>query len=219
MADVTPTPAPAPSTIKKIFQAIWAFINSKFIGYAIALVLIIFIAQTCNNLNKAKQAAANAQQNISALTDTLHKEKLKSGALQFSIDGYISDAKGLKTLNKDLSDELANQKGTVISLNKVVMLLMQDTTDLRKYIDLLKAVKEKPVKVNDTTYFVPWTLPYTYDSTNFDLFKGRTKIGLTLIDKSLTNFNFSNVNVLDEGTELLSRMTQMELVFSLSLSL
>jgi hypothetical protein len=214
-------------TLKKIGKAIWAFLNSKFLGYGIALILIIFIAQTCHNLSKAKQDAANAQQNISALTDTIHKEKLKTGELQFTIAGYIASTKDLEKVNKGLYDEVEKQKGTVINLNRLTILLQQDKEDLSKYIDSLKIIINQPIKVNDTTYLVPWTLPFTYDSTNFDIWSGQTKIGLTLsktVPKTfmlrttgntleLPRFDFSQIAVTNLGTEMISRETQIQLVY------
>lgn len=214
-------------TIKKIFTAIWAFINSKFFGYAVALVLIIFIAQTCRNLNKANQEVTNADQNISALTDTLHKEKLKTGELQFSIAGYIASVKDLEKVNKGLSDEVKKQQGTVINLNRLTILLQQDKEDLNHFIDSLKMIINQPIKVNDTTYLIPWTLPFTYDSTNFDIWSGQTKIGLTLSKTSLKTytlktigntielprFDFSQIAVTNLGSEMISRKTQIELVY------
>jgi len=212
-------------TIKKIFKTIWSFLNSKFLGYGIALILIVFIAQTCSNLNKAKQDAADAHQNIIALTDTLHKEKLKTGELQFSIAGYISSVEDLKNVNKGLYDEVEKQKGTVINLNRLTILLQQDKEDLAKYIDSLKMIINQPIKINDTTYIVPWTLPFTYDSTNYDIWSGQTKVGLTLSKIApktvflrgntleLPKFDFSQIAVINLGTEMISRETQIELTY------
>ena len=212
-------------TIKKIFKVIWSFLNSKFLGYGIALVLIIFIAQTCSNLNKAKQDAANAHQNIIALTDAIHKEKLKTGELQFSIAVYISTVDDLKNVNKGLSEEVEKQKGTVINLNRLTILLQQDKAELAKYIDSLKLIISHPIKLNDTTYIIPWNLPFTYDSTNYDLWSGQTKIGLTLskvVPKTVVftgntfeipKFDFSQITVTNLGTEMISRETQIQLVY------
>jgi hypothetical protein len=215
-------------TIKKIFKAIWAFINSKFLGYAIAIILVIWIASMCSRLRNLNQDLDNANQNNSALVDEVKKEKLKSGELQFSIDGYIGDLKALRKFNEDLAKEVDKQKGKVISLNRIVILLRQDTTDLRKYIDSLKLLLEEPIKINDTTYLIPWTLPYTYDSTNYDIFKGQTKIGLTMAKNKLYTkgliltedgtyklppIDFSRITVTHEGSEMLSRVTQIELTW------
>lgn len=215
-------------TIQTIFKAIWSFLNSKFLGYGIALIIIIFMAQTCKQLRETREELNNANQNNSALVDTLKKEKLKTGELQFSIDGYIGDIETLRKINKGLAEEVDKQKGKVISLNRIVILLRQDTTDLRKYINDLKKLFEEPIKLNDTTYLIPWTLPYTYDSTNYDIFKGQTKIGLTLAKHTVTpktlllgsgeiytlpEIDFSKIAVTHIQSEMVSRVTQIELIW------
>jgi len=209
----------------KILKAIWDFINSKFFGYVVAIVLVIVMATMCQTNIELREALDRSEQNTSALTDTLKKERLKTGELQFTIDGFIASEKELKRLNKDLYDELQKQKGKVISLNKIVILLQQNTTDLRKYIAHLKDLLEEPIKLNDSTYLVPWTLNYIYDkdTTNYDLFKGQTKVRLTWAknrfsmtpDEPVTrsNFELGDVDVKHLGTEMTSRTTQIELVW------
>ena len=212
----------------KILKAIWDFINSKFFGYVVAIVLVIIMATMCQRMRELKEDLSQTEQNNSALTDTLKKERLKTGELQFTIDGFIASEKELKKLNKDLYNELQKQKGKVISLNKIVILLQQDTTDLRKYIAKLEGLLEEPIKLNDSTYLVPWTLHYIYDkdTTNYDLFKGQTKVRLAWAKNRLlltpddqpsiftkSNFEFADVEVKHLGTEMTSRATQIELVW------
>jgi hypothetical protein len=208
------------AAITKILKAIWSFLNSKLLGYAIALILVIWIAQMCSSIRDLKEEINNANQNNSALVDTLKKERLKTGELQYSIDGFVADLETLKKLNKDLATEVEKQKGKVISLNRIIILLRQDTTDLNKYIDSLRTVLEEPIKLNDTTYLVPWTLAYTYDSTNYDIFKGETRIGLTTdrfykLTPGVLNqqMDWNLITVNHEGTRMLSRVTQIELVW------
>jgi len=98
------------SSLTKIFKATWSFLNSKLLGYAIALTLVIWIAQMCSNIRDLKEEIDNANQNNSALVDTLKKERLKTGELQYSIDGFIGDIETLKKLNKGLADEVENKK-------------------------------------------------------------------------------------------------------------
>lgn len=214
-------------TINNIFKFIWSFLNSKFLGYGLALILTIFIAQTCQNLFKAREDAANAHQNELALTDSLHKEKLKTGELQYSVAGFVSTIENLKYLNKGLYDEIEKQKGTVINLNRLTILLQQDKDELSKYIDSLKMIINTPIKINDTTYLIPWTLPFTYDSTNYDIWSGQTRIGLNLSKTNpktftlrttgnileLPEFDFSQIEITNLGTEMISRKTQIELVY------
>jgi hypothetical protein len=211
--------------LTKIFKAIWAFINSKFLGYAVAIILILMLAQTCKKNHDLKELAAQQEQNMAAKNDTIHQQKLKTGELQFTIDGYISTIDNLKIINKGLYDEVEKQKGTVINLNRLTILLQQDKEDLAKYIDSLKLIISHPVKLNDTTYIIPWNLPFTYDSTNYDLWSGQTKIGLTLSKLKpqtvmvsgnkfeLPKFDFSQIEVTNLGTEMISRETQIQLVY------
>jgi hypothetical protein len=190
----------------KILKLIWTFINSKLFGYAIGIIVIIFIAQMCHNNSNLKHEVSNQKQNQYALMDTLTKEKLKNGSLQVSIAGFISSEKDLKSLNRNLYDEIQLQEGKVISLNKIVVSLKQDANQLSKYADSLKTVINKPIKINDSTYIIPWTLAYKYDkdSTNYDIFEGQTKIGLN---------NKLPIQLNNEGSKLISRNTQIELVW------
>ena len=84
------------AAITKILKAIWSFLNSKLLGYAIALILVIWIAQMCSSIRDLKEEINNANQNNSALVDTLKKERLKTGELQYSIDGFVADLETLK---------------------------------------------------------------------------------------------------------------------------
>ena len=212
----------------KIFKAAWTFINSKFFGYAIAIVFILFLAQMCKNNKDLREELSHQAQNYSAKNDTLKIERLKTGELQFTIDGYIGTIKELEKYNSGLVKEVKKQKGDVINLNRIVILLEQDKLDLRKYIDSLKTIMKTPIKINDTTYIVPWTLAFTYDSTNFDIWSGQTKVGLTAAKYSafpkgflledgktfaLPKIDFSKITLTNLGTEMTSRQTQIELVW------
>ena len=52
------------TTLTKIFKAIWAFVNSKFLGYAVAIVLVLMLAHTCKKNADLKTIAAQDKQNI-----------------------------------------------------------------------------------------------------------------------------------------------------------
>ena len=208
------------TTLTKIFKAIWAFINSKFLGYAVAAVLIIMLAQTCKKNADLNALKAQQEQNMAAKNDTIHQQKLKTGEMQFTIDGYISSVKDLKSINSGLAAEVEKQKGTVINLNRLTILLQQDKAELARYIDSLKLILSQPIKLNDTTYVIPWNLPFIYDSTNYDLWTGQTKVGLTLSKlktkialTELPKFDFSQITVTNEGTEMISRVTSLQLVY------
>jgi hypothetical protein len=143
-------------------------------------------------------------QNISALTDSLKFERTKNGELLVSVDGYIATEKELKKLNKNLWDEVHAQKGKVISLTNVIVVLRQDSTQLAKTVDKLNTIIGTMQKLDDSTFIAPWTLAFTYDSTNYDVFRGRTQIGISSKDPLVLRH---------KNTYMLDRKTQIELTW------
>ena len=63
------------------------------------------------------------KQNISALNDSVTMHKKKNGDNQGTINGLIATEKELRGLNKDLSKEVDEQTGKVVSLSKSVLKL------------------------------------------------------------------------------------------------
>ena len=162
--------------VKEIANKIWKFVNSKFFVYVLVCGLLISLAGQCQSKNNYKRKDLKKDQNISALHDSLSLQKQKSGDLQASIDGFIASEKELKHLNRDLYDEVKKQQGKVVSLNKIVFKLKQDKEILKKYVDDTKTKYDSVIINKDSTYTIPWTLAYTYDENNYDIFKGETKI-------------------------------------------
>ena len=193
-----------------ILKKIWDIIYPQFIGYLIAIVVILFLVQTCKNNTDLRKDLSNYSQNVSALTDTLKKERLKNGDLQYSISGFIISEKNLKDLNLQLYNDVKEQKGRVISINRAVINLNQNIKDLNKYIDSLKTIIGSSIKLNDSTYILPWTLSYTYDLNNYDTFKGETELGLNL---KTGGKSLSDISVINKNTELLSRSSRISLVW------
>jgi hypothetical protein len=186
----------------------WERIKAGIKRYAIvALIILVLCAILGVQYAKIKELERNKQisdQNIIALNDSLRVERDKNGELVVSIAGYISTEKELKTINKELYDRVQAQKGDIISLNHVIVQLVQDTTLLKKYI------KEKDKKIRELlligkdTYVAPWSLTYAYDSTNFDVFTGKTTIKVKSLDP---------LTLTHEDTELISRKTQIDLAW------
>lgn len=162
----------------KVLNVIWGFLNSKVFGYVLIGITLFFLLGTCGRISDLKEEDKKKEQNISALTDSIKTVVKKNGDLEVSIDGYVATAKELKDFNERLSEQVKQQKGKVITLNNIVFRLKQDSTDLANALDDLKAKYGDPEKVNDSTYNFPWTLPYVYDSTNYDIFTGKTQVGL-----------------------------------------
>ena len=192
--------------LKKILTGIWTFLNSRVFIILLVVLLFLFLAGQCKRILDNQQEIMIKDQNISALTDSLKFERTKYGELLVTIDGYIATEKELKTLNRGLWNEVNKQKGKVISLSDVVIRLQQDSTVLEKTVDHLKTIIGQLQKINDSTYIAPWVLAYVYnkDSTSYDIFKGKTEIGV---------LNKDPLVLRHKNSYLTKRETQIELIF------
>lgn len=189
---------------KKFLAGVWTFLNSRIFVIILIVLLIMFAAGECRRIMSLKTEIDVHDQNISALKDSLKFERTKNGALLVSIDGYIATEKELKSLNKGLWDEVTAQKGKVISLTNLVVVLKQDSLQLTKTIDKLNTIIGTMLKIDDSTFVAPWTLAFTYDSTNYDVFRGRTQVGISSKDPLILRH---------KNTYLLERKTQIELTW------
>jgi hypothetical protein len=188
----------------KYLDLIWKFLNSRIFVIILIVILIIFIAGTCKRKRDLRIELFRTEQNLAALHDSLKFERLKNNQLIVSISGYIATEKELKTLNKSLYDRVRAQKGEILSLNRSIVQLVQDTIMLRKNIDHLNTKIGKMFQLNDSVYIAPWALSYKYDEYNFDMFSGKTIIGL--ISKDPLTFHHIN-------TEMTSRLSQIDLTW------
>jgi len=166
---------------------------------------VLFLG-TCNRNKGLKEEAAIHGKNLAAMNDTITTERLKSGALQVSIDGYVAGAIDLENYNAELAAEVEAQKGKVITLNRIVFNLKQDTADLREYIRNLPD-PEPPQQLNDSTWEVSWATAYVYDSVNYDRYDGKTQVRLRGPVK------LGLVSVAHNQTYLTYRDSQMKLVW------
>ena len=192
----------------KALKAVWKFINSNVFKYIVIGVLILLFAGTCGRNSRLKEESAIKDQNISALADSISTVKLRNGELQSSRDAFMADANELRLLNAELSDEVKLQKGKVVTLNRIVFQLKQDTADLQAYINELLSKPETPIQVNDSTWNVNWQLAYVYDSTNYDIFNGTTQVGL----KGPKNY-FKDITLSHNQTFMTNRESQIGLTW------
>ena len=95
----------------------------------------------------------------------------------------------MKEQNKDLSDRVKNQNGRIISLNHTVFNLKQDTALLHDSINFLLAIIGDAEKINDSTWNLPWQLQYTWDPTNYDIFRGHTLLRVDTNTHKVTHLN------------------------------
>jgi type II secretory pathway pseudopilin PulG len=166
------------------------------------IILILLLSVQCNRKKQLKQQQIKDKQNISALNDSITTEKLKNGALQISINGFVATQKELKSLNADLYNQVKAQKGNVLSLSNVILKLTQDTVQLRKYLNQALSQSNQTIPIGNNKYSFLWTLKFTYDVDNFDLFQGKTNVDLS-----------NPLNPKQINTELFSRITQINLSF------
>lgn len=196
--------------MKEILKKIWGFMNSKIFGYILIVIAIIFIFNLWGSKQNLKDEINRTNRNIEVLNATVKNERLKNGEMQSSIAAYEGHAKELEQYNKELADEVKSEKGKVVTYSNLVFRLRQDSTDLANKLDSLRAVYEKPVKVNDSTWNVDWILPFVYDSVNYDIFTGRTQVSLgggvpeAYLDRLVMHHN---------KTWLLNRDSQMKLTW------
>jgi len=203
------------------------FFRSKTFLVIVVVVIALGFGRSCAKVRDLERQNNIKEQNIIALRDTVRMERTKSGTLEATVAGYISSEKDLKKLNTDLYNEVQDQKGNVISLNKIVFQLKQDAAELRKHINYLESIMSQPIQLNDSVYCIPWQLNYVWDSTNFDIYKGETTIGIVArqsVPLSILKgskpliYQFDNTfNGLFElkhyNTEVIERTTQIDMSF------
>ena len=190
----------------KFLDKIWKFLNSKVTLYILIAVSAILFLGTCNRNSSLRDELDRRDINISALTDSIKTVKLKNGDLQSSRDAYMASAKELEKFNKELAEAVKNQKGKVITLNRIVFQLKQDTADLREFIRNLPD-PEPPVQDDDSTWTVSWSTAYVYDSTNYDKYDGKTQVRLR------GPFDLSKISVGHQQTYLTFRDSQIGLTW------
>jgi len=185
--------------LKTLLPTIW-----KYLPIATILLLLMISAYQCKRINDLKNKQVISNQNITALNDSIKYEKTKNGSIQASIASFIATEKELKDLNKNLADQVKEQSGTIVSLNESLVKLSQDTDVLRKYLVEKESKIEELLKIDDHTYAAPWILTYRYDSLDYDIFEGKTYIGVT---------NKDPLELVHANTELTKRTTQIDLIW------
>ena len=203
------------------------FFRSKTFLVIVVVVIALGFGRSCAKIRDLERQNHIKEQNIIALKDTVRMERTKSGTLEATVAGYISSERALKKLNADLYKEVQDQKGNVISLNKIVFQLKQEASELRKHINYLESIMSQPIQLNDSVYCIPWQLNYDWDSTNFDIYKGETTIGIVarqVVPLSILKggkpliYQFDNTfnglfDLKHYNTEVIERTTQIDMSF------
>jgi hypothetical protein len=162
-----------------VIKTIWTVLNSRVFMMGVALLGFVLFLNTCQDKKELEREKIKTDQNYAAMGDSLLVIKKKNGELETSKDVFIATEKELKKLNAELYKDVKEQKGEVITLTNAVIRLEQNEADLEKQIDSLKKVIGAAEKVGKDTYKLPWKLPYTYGSDNYDIFEGKTIVKLT----------------------------------------
>ena len=183
---------------------IFKFLTSKTFLFILVLILAILVGRSCAKMRDDERTNNIHEQNIIALKDTITKEKTKSNSLQSTIAGFILSVNDLERINDDLYAEVMDQNGRVISLNKTVFQLKQDSSELRSHVNYLESIISQPIQINDSTLKISWTKRYDWDKINYDIYEGQTFVGLTL--KSGYAIGLKHYD-----TEILSRLSQVEI--------
>ena len=198
-------------TIKKFINStftitnIWNIVRSRTFAYVIIGIFAFTAFKTCKSNKDLVAEKTKIEQNLVAANDTAKYYKNKNGELVTEKTTLILSVKELKKENKDLYDKVKEQKGSIISLNTVVLNLKQDTSILRNKLRQLST--PEPSKVNDSTWIVPWNLEYKWDEKNYDNYVGRTTVGI----KGEVPLN--SISILNKGSELVERTSNIDLTF------
>lgn len=226
--------------IKELWVKLWAYVKPYLTFYKIfnflksttflvilVLILFILIGRSCSEIRDLRRIGKIDKQNITALTDSIKTEKTKSGKQQVTIAGFISSVADLKKLNNDLYRDIKDQKGNVVSLNKIIFQLKQDTLMLRARINYLESIMSQPIQINDTTYKMSWRLQYDWDSTNYDTYNGQTFVGV-ILKQTKMNFILDGNKIFNKDfdtpfnalfelkhykTEMVERVSQVDMTF------
>lgn len=193
--------------LKNIFTLdnIFKVLKSKTFAYVVVGVFALIAFDTCQSKQDLIAEKTKLEQNLVAANDTAKYYKNKNGELVTEKSVLILSVKELKKENRDLYDMIKNQKGSIISLNTVILNLKQDTAILRE--KLRKNNTQPPTKINDSTWVVNWNLQYNWDKTNYDNYVGRTTVGIK------GNVPLNSITILDKGSELLQRTSNIDLTF------
>ena len=188
--------------MKKILETVWKFVNSKIFSYVLILAVAVLFLGTCNRNKDLRNEAITHGKNLDAMNDTISTERLKSGALQVSIDGYVANAIDLENYNAELAQAVKDEKGKVITLSKINFRLKLDSTTLaNRVIELEKKLSER--QLNDSTWALDWTAPYRDIGT----IEGSSIVGINANKAWLPEIRLVNKDIIISSIDIPVEMT------------
>lgn len=192
--------------MKNILEKIWKFINSKFFGYAVTIVLIGMVAGQCKRNTDLKRDNIILNQNITAADTTVKELTNKVGDYEAQKSTWILTEKQLKEKKNELFvlyNEYKKQEGKIISLSRTIISLKQDTAILHDKIRYLTAIIDSAIQIDEELWILPWELKYDWDSTNYDYFKGKTLVKLDTATNTIEHLD----------TQMDERKTNIDITF------
>lgn len=176
----------------KILTSIkWLFSKDRipFLIGLLILVLIITNLKTCNSLSNEKKARETEttvyNNNINALNDTIskyHNNTLNSDVYQ-KLTYLYEDVLDLKSLNKELYNQIYNLKGSLATISSAVKI------DIPKLIATTS--NDSVVKTDSNTFVIPWNFNYK-DAGLYQKIYGKTSF--RLLDNNLIGNPYSVID-------------------------
>ena len=173
--------------------------KEMLIGIVLAIFLLLSIScyQQYSKINKLIGEKAINEFNIKALSDTVRTERNKIGELQYSKDALVSDKNDLAELNKQLAEEVKNQKGRVLFLTSSNANLKFDTP---------RIIIHQLDKLSDSEYIITSSIENIYDSSNHKAVEITTRIkldsnkGISVLESKMVkdDFGFNIITGLKE---------------------
>ena len=158
----------------------------------VILVFCFMFIQQCNSRKNQEAALDRMNNNIASLLDTVTVLKNKQGETLYSISTLAATKDELKTLNKELYDELKSVKSQVIYANKVIATIGKGDIPHVINSDIKEIIPRKK-------YEIAWSNNKTYDSSNYQKLEGVTTV---VIDSSGIQSHFTTLNTNELGFSL-----------------
>jgi hypothetical protein len=106
--------------------------DSRYFYWLLIIVLIIALIFTSRSCKSAQLEVEYSKNNIMAIKDELRTEKNKNGELQYLKLSFVSDVDKLKTLNKELYDEVQKMNGRIVSMSKTIVSIEGTLVDITR---------------------------------------------------------------------------------------
>jgi hypothetical protein len=179
-------------------------IKTKEIIYIIAILLLVSItAVQCNRNIDLQTDLEKSEVNIEAMQDTITASKTREGKLQYEKATFVTTEKGLRDLNADLAKEVAEQKGKVAQLNKIIAIL---STPKPGPIGGAGSVSGKPCD-SIGTYTASWESFAKFDENNFRKLAATTTI---TVDRAKVKNVITDITQDDLGFDLITGLEKKE---------